>query len=1139
MSIRGNPIRRLIARTLANSVALILFLLLAVPTASAGMSTNFSVTIYADNDEYGIGGTGSVVFEVRVTQAPTDGELVTLNYTLPDGFSVTYAGGDGWDCPQEFTCETSDVLNTGYHYISVIFGIEENAQSGAFTASIFTQFWNNDVAPVPVSVTVMDPRTTTTVTPVTAAYGDRVTLTATVSPRQEGEVVFYVDGLRIAGKEVNTNTGEAQVEYQVDRLKGSYALTANFRPYNSQIQGSSDEAVLKVVKIPLTIKTKDDSRTYGAANPVSKVDYIGPDEETGSFLIGTLDFDTDADVKSAIGEYDVLPYGLTSHRYDITYEKGILEVTKAPLGIVGGRLSRPYGEDNPETLGTMTEVFNGDAITPRFETLATAASPVDDYTIVAEAVGSNETLRNYDVTEIDGTLTITKAELTITAKDETRVYGDANPSFTGTVEGRKNTDFIDGNYEVEAEVDETAGVGSYTIFATLGANDGSQVNYELERVDGTLTIEPRELIVTIRDESRQVGKSNPEFACELTGLMPWDVGVVDVSCSSTADTDSPTGPYDITAKLEGPEDRQANYALPDTTGTLTITPAPSPSPGPSPSPTPAKVTVTVNSATRTYGAKNPEFTATVAGLPSGEKLNLAFSTTATESSGVGTYPITATATPENKSANFTVDVIPGTLTVEKAALTVTPKDAARNQGAENPPLTGTITGIQNGDPITATYATTATSSSAPGTYPIKATLVDPQGRLANYSVTLREGVLTVGAGTQAPPAVSPSFAEASDAQVQAAIAQAAATGSTPRVVLQPDATSATQGAMVSAEALQLIAQAGGEVQVDTAFGSLLLPAQMLEQFAHENPGSALFIQFEDRGSMGQAATGPGHSAASPTVEVTVVIREGDGTTHVHDSFTVDLTLTLPLADASADAELAGIYRFETDASGGIIGVTYVGGELAADGQSISVARDHLSLYGVLVYDRDYKDVTPDHWAYRSIKVMTSRYVVQGVGEDLFAPERTVTRAEFAAMVARAWSLSIPADPALRFADVAADKWYAATMSAVVQAGLMTPEAGNSLRPDVPITRQEMAMVIARAMERFYPEAKLPDVDTEDTLVPFGDGSEVSAPARADMAKLVAAGLIRGRAADSLAPNGNTTRAEAATLIRRLLDWGRK
>ena len=83
------------------------------------------------------------------------------------------------------------------------------------------------------------------------------------------------------------------------------------------------------------------------------------------------------------------------------------------------------------------------------------------------------------------------------------------------------------------------------------------------------------------------------------------------------------------------------------------------------------------------------------------------------------------------------------VSVSKATLTITPADANRSFGQTNPVFTGTIVGLKNGDNITATYSTTATSSSPAGTYPIVATLSDPNNRLSNYNVTTNQGTLTI------------------------------------------------------------------------------------------------------------------------------------------------------------------------------------------------------------------------------------------------------------------------------------------------------------------------------------------------------------------------------------------------------------
>jgi hypothetical protein len=107
----------------------------------------------------------------------------------------------------------------------------------------------------------------------------------------------------------------------------------------------------------------------------------------------------------------------------------------------------------------------------------------------------------------------------------------------------------------------------------------------------------------------------------------------------------------------------------------------------------------------------------------------------------GSHSITATF---NGDSIFDVSPSgPTSVQVNQAPLTVTAANASKLYGQANPPLTGTIVGIKNGDNITATYATTATQSSPVGTYPIVPTLVDPDSKLGNYSVTSINGTLTI------------------------------------------------------------------------------------------------------------------------------------------------------------------------------------------------------------------------------------------------------------------------------------------------------------------------------------------------------------------------------------------------------------
>ena len=108
----------------------------------------------------------------------------------------------------------------------------------------------------------------------------------------------------------------------------------------------------------------------------------------------------------------------------------------------------------------------------------------------------------------------------------------------------------------------------------------------------------------------------------------------------------------------------------------------------------------------------------------------------------GTQALSATFTPTD-TTDYNTQTASTSLVVNKVPLAVTAAAATRAYGAANPTFTGTISGVVNADPITPSYTSTATSSSPVGTYPIAASLVDPNGRLANYNVTNTPSTLTV------------------------------------------------------------------------------------------------------------------------------------------------------------------------------------------------------------------------------------------------------------------------------------------------------------------------------------------------------------------------------------------------------------
>ena len=108
---------------------------------------------------------------------------------------------------------------------------------------------------------------------------------------------------------------------------------------------------------------------------------------------------------------------------------------------------------------------------------------------------------------------------------------------------------------------------------------------------------------------------------------------------------------------------------------------------------PAPLTIVVNSASRAYQAANPTFTGTFTGVVNNDSIGVTYSTTATQTSPLGSYPITATVT-GSAASNYNVTVTPGTLTITKAG-TTTMLSASSTSVSPTTPVTLTATVVSS------------------------------------------------------------------------------------------------------------------------------------------------------------------------------------------------------------------------------------------------------------------------------------------------------------------------------------------------------------------------------------------------------------------------------------------------------------
>lgn len=177
----------------------------------------------------------------------------------------------------------------------------------------------------------------------------------------------------------------------------------------------------------------------------------------------------------------------------------------------------------------------------------------------------------------------------------------------------------------------------------------------------------------------------------------------------------------------------------------------------------------------------------------------------------------------------------------------------------------------------------------------------------------------------------------------------------------------------------------------------------------------------------------------------------------------------------------------------------------------------------------FSDLGNVSWAKEAIENLSGMGVTKGVSETLYKPNNTVTKAEFTAMVVRAFKLDIV--PIGSLADVRSDKWYYREIMIAENMGIISADSSNRFYPEAYITREEIAVMLMKAMDVSGRKFTVRD---NSSLERFTDKNKISPYAVASMATLVYEGIIDGVSEYSIAPKATATRAQAAVLLYRTL-----
>lgn len=399
--------------------------------------------------------------------------------------------------------------------------------------------------------------------------------------------------------------------------------------------------------------------------------------------------------------------------------KCVVTVVKIPLTAHVANTTKVYGDANPEFNITYSGFRDGDSevgfsVPASISTIVDNSSKVGKYDIVASGAVSDK----YEISYIPGTLTVTKAPLSISAGNYSKKQGDAMPVFKASYVGFKNGEdesVLTKQPVFSCEANEASAPAEYAV--TISGAEAE--NYDISYEQGCLTVvEADAVVVRAKSYSRQYGDENPVFEFETDGAAL--DGTPEIVCSAVAN--SPVGSYTIEVK----QGSIKNYNVHFESGSLVITKAP--------------LSISAGNYTKKQGDAMPVFKASYAGFKNGEDESVltkqpVFSCDANEASAPAEYAVTISGA---DAENYDISYEQGRLTVTDAdAVVVRAKSYSRVYGDANPVFEFETEGtVLDGTPE---IVCSADKSSQVGSYTIEVR----QGSIKNYNVHFENGSLAI------------------------------------------------------------------------------------------------------------------------------------------------------------------------------------------------------------------------------------------------------------------------------------------------------------------------------------------------------------------------------------------------------------
>ncbi len=317
----------------------------------------------------------------------------------------------------------------------------------------------------------------------------------------------------------------------------------------------------------------------------------------------------------------------------------------------------------------------------------------------------------------------------------------------------------------------------------------------------------------------------------------------------------------------------------------------------------------------------------------------------------------------------------------------------------------------------------------------------------------------------------------------------------------------------------------GALTFATGVGSVTVPAGMLAGMAGTEGGSAgiTFAQGDKSGLPEEVKAAIG---GRPIIQLTLTL---DGKQTAWHNPAAPVTVSIPYTPTAAERENPeSIVVWYIDGSGKVVFVP--NGRYDPATGTVVFTTTHFSYYAVSYNKVSFKDVAAGAWYSKAVSFIAAREITKGTGGGNFSPEVKLTRGQFIVMLLKAYGIAPDKNPQDNFAD-AGNTWYTGYLAAAKRRGIATGVGSNLFAPTREITRQEMFTLLYNAMKAM---GKLTPGNPGRMLSDFSDAGDIAPWAKEAMKFLVENGTVSGSGSRLAPKDTSTRAQMAQVLYSLLL-----